>query len=74
MFFLIFDLEAVFIFSWAVALRQVGWLGYAEVVVFIVVLVATLIYLWRVGALDWGPKPMSPLPVGSAHKSERSEP
>lgn len=73
MFFLIFDLEAVFIFSWAVALREAGWLGYAEVVVFIAVLVATLVYLWRVGALDWGPKPMTPAPVEPAHKSGRTK-
>ncbi|MFZ0589252.1 MAG: NADH-quinone oxidoreductase subunit A [Bryobacteraceae bacterium] len=53
MFFVIFDLEAVFIFAWAVSVREAGWLGYGEVVVFIGILVATLAYLWRVGALDW---------------------
>jgi NADH-quinone oxidoreductase subunit A len=54
MFFVIFDLESVFIFAWAVAAREVGWAGYAEVVVFIAILVAALAYLWRMGALDWG--------------------
>lgn len=54
MLFVIFDLEAVFIFAWAVALRELGWIGYAEVIVFIGILLAALIYLWRVGALDWG--------------------
>jgi NADH-quinone oxidoreductase subunit A len=53
MFFVIFDLEAVFLFAWAVAVRQTGWAGYAEVLLFITVLLATLAYLWRVGALDW---------------------
>ncbi len=53
-FFVVFDLEAVFIFAWAVALRQVGWRGYAEALVFIALLLAGLVYLWRVGALDWG--------------------
>lgn len=53
MFFVIFDLEAVFIFAWAVAVREAGWAGYAEMLAFIVVLLATLGYLWRVGALDW---------------------
>ena len=53
MFFVIFDLEAVFIFAWAVAVREAGWKAYAEVSLFIVVLLATLAYLWRVGALDW---------------------
>lgn len=52
-FFVIFDLEAAFIFSWAVALREIGWTGYAEGVVFIGVLLAALVYLWRVGALDF---------------------
>jgi NADH-quinone oxidoreductase subunit A len=54
MFFVIFDLEAVFIVAWAVAFREVGWGGYVEVVVFIGVLLAALVYLWRQGALDWG--------------------
>lgn len=53
MFFVIFDLEAVFLFAWAVAVRETGWTGYAEVLLFITVLFATLAYLWRVGALDW---------------------
>lgn len=54
MFFVIFDLEAVFLFAWSVAVREAGWTGYWEVLVFIGVLAATLAYLWRVGALDWG--------------------
>jgi NADH-quinone oxidoreductase subunit A len=53
MFFVIFDLEAVFIFAWAIAVRETGWKGYAEVFLFIAVLLASLAYLWRVGALDW---------------------
>ena len=54
MFFVIFDLEAVFILVWAVAVRETGWTGYIEVSIFIAVLLAALAYLWRVGALDWG--------------------
>jgi len=53
MFFVIFDLESVFIFSWAIVGRKLGWPGYWEVLIFIGVLVATLAYLWRLGALDW---------------------
>ena len=53
MFFVVFDLEAVFLFAWAVAAREVGWAGYWEVLIFIGVLMAALMYLWRVGALDW---------------------
>jgi NADH-quinone oxidoreductase subunit A len=55
-FFVIFDLEAVFIFAWAIALHESGWAGYAEILVFIAILVAALVYLWRNGALDWGPR------------------
>jgi NADH-quinone oxidoreductase subunit A len=56
MLFVIFDLEAVFIFAWAIAFREVGWIGYAGVLVFIGALVAALIYEWRLGAFDWGSK------------------
>jgi NADH-quinone oxidoreductase subunit A len=52
-FFVVFDLEAVFLFAWAVAAREVGWAGYFEVLIFVGVLFAGLLYLWRVGALDW---------------------
>lgn len=54
MFFVIFDLEAVFIFAWAVAVRETGWAGYAGAFIFISVLLVSLGYLWRVGALEWG--------------------
>lgn len=54
MFFVIFDLEAAFLFAWAVAGRELGWNGYWEVLIFSGVLIAALIYLWRLGALDWG--------------------
>jgi NADH-quinone oxidoreductase subunit A len=55
LFFVIFDLEAVFVFAWAVNARRLGWLGYLELLVFVLLLFAGLVYLWRVGALDWGP-------------------
>jgi NADH-quinone oxidoreductase subunit A len=51
--FVIFDMEAVFIFAWAVAFRERGWTGYIGTLVFITILVVALIYEWRVGALDW---------------------
>ena len=53
MFFVIFDLEAVFLFAWAVTARSFGWPAFWEAVIFVGVLVAALLYLWRVGALDW---------------------
>lgn len=52
--FVVFDLEAAFLFAWAVAARRLGWRGYAEMVVFVVLLLVALVYLWRTGALDWG--------------------
>ena len=54
MFFVVFDLEAAFIFAWAVAGRELGWPGYWEFLIFTSVLLAALVYLWRLGALDWG--------------------
>ena len=53
MLFVIFDLEVVFITAWAVAGRELGWAGYSALLVFLFILVAGLIYEWRVGALDW---------------------
>ena len=53
MFFVVFDLEAVFLFAWAGAVRELGWAGYWEVLAFVGVLFATLIYLAKIGALDW---------------------
>jgi NADH-quinone oxidoreductase subunit A len=55
MFFVIFDLEAVFLYAWAVSVRQSGWSGFAEAATFIVVLLVGLIYVWRLGGLDWAP-------------------
>jgi len=56
MFFVVFDLEAVFLFAWASAARELGWAGYTAVAVFIAMLAAALVYLWRAGALDWAGK------------------
>ncbi len=53
MFFVIFDLEAAFIYAYAVAFRELGWMGYVEILVFIGFLASALFYLWRLGALDW---------------------
>lgn len=77
MMFVIFDLEAVYIYAWAVAARESGWPGYIEMLVFIGILLAGLVYLWRIGALDWGPgnkrnlalrqRPQSQSPGPDAH-------
>ncbi len=54
MFFVIFDIEAVFIFAWAVSLKENGWAGFIEMAVFILILFAGLVYLWRLGGLETG--------------------
>lgn len=58
MFFVIFDIEAVFIFAWSIAIREAGWAGYVEILVFIAIMVCALVYLWRIGALEWGSRKM----------------
>ena len=55
MLFVIFDVETIFIFSWAIAFRELGWYGYLGMIVFLILLVVVLIYEWRAGALDFGP-------------------
>jgi NADH-quinone oxidoreductase subunit A len=55
MFFVIFDVEALFLYAWAVSARENGWIGFIEVTIFILVLLVGLIWLWRLGALDWAP-------------------
>jgi len=55
MFFVIFDVEAVFLYAWAVSVRQSGWTGFGMAAIFVVVLLAALFYVWRVGGLDWAP-------------------
>lgn len=56
MFFVIFDVEALFLYAYAVSVADVGWLGFIEAAIFIGVLLIGLIYLWRIGALDWAPE------------------
>ncbi|GGD60553.1 NADH-quinone oxidoreductase subunit A [Lacimicrobium alkaliphilum] len=51
-FFVIFDLETLFLFAWAIAFEQVGLAGFIEAGIFILILMIALLYLWRVGALD----------------------
>ena len=54
MIFLLFDIEVAFLYPWALALRQLGWPGFAQVVLFMALLTSGYIYVWRKGALDWG--------------------
>lgn len=55
MFFVIFDVEALYLFAWSTSIRESGWVGFVEAAIFIFVLLAGLVYLVRIGALDWTP-------------------
>ncbi|MBI5602315.1 MAG: NADH-quinone oxidoreductase subunit A [Deltaproteobacteria bacterium] len=52
-FFLIFDVEALFIFAWAIAAFDLGWPGWLQIVFFIILLLAGLIYIWKKKGLSW---------------------
>ena len=54
MIFLLFDIEVAFLYPWAMALRDLGWPGFVQVVLFMALLLAGYVYVWRKGALDWG--------------------
>ncbi len=56
MFFVIFDIEALFLYAWAVSIKENGWLGFIEASIFILVLFIGLFYLVRIGALNWTSK------------------
>lgn len=69
MFFVIFDVETAFLLPWATVVTRVGWIGYGAAVFFIAFLAASLLYLWRAGALEWGPQPRLPRIGGKASVS-----
>jgi NADH-quinone oxidoreductase subunit A len=51
--FIIFDVEVVLLFPYAVLFRQLGWYGFANMMIFIVILAIALLYAWRKGGLEW---------------------
>jgi NADH-quinone oxidoreductase subunit A len=51
--FIVFDVEVVFMYPWAVTFRQLGWFGFGEMLVFVAVFGLALLYVWRKGALEW---------------------
>lgn len=53
-FFIVFDVEAIFVVSWAVAWDRLGWAGFWQITFFIFILFLGLLYLWQKGGLDWG--------------------
>ena len=54
-FFLLFDVEGAYIFSWAIAWEKLGWAGWLQISFFILVLLVGLAYIWKKGGLEWGP-------------------
>jgi NADH-quinone oxidoreductase subunit A len=59
--FLIFDVEVVFLFPWALVFKQLGWFAFVEMVIFLVILFVGYAYVWRKGDLDWDkPSPIVP--------------
>jgi NADH-quinone oxidoreductase subunit A len=69
-FFVIFDLETVFIFAWAVAFFELGWEGFIAVALFIAILGVALVYELSTGALDWGIKTRTGLTDSNRHPEE----
>ena len=55
MIFILFDIEAVFLYPWAVVYRELGLFGFSEMLVFVAVVLVGFFYVWKKGALDWGP-------------------
>jgi NADH-quinone oxidoreductase subunit A len=51
--FIVFDIEAIFLYPWAVLFTELGWAGYVEMALFIFTVVIGLVYVWKKGVLDW---------------------
>ncbi len=66
MLFIIFDIETIFLFPWAVQFRQLGLFGLVEMAVFIGLVFVAYVYVWKAGGLDWGSEVEGVEEVGSA--------
>jgi len=53
MLFIVFDIEAIFLYPWAVVYRDLKWFGFVEMLVFVVLILSGFFYIWKKGALDW---------------------
>jgi NADH-quinone oxidoreductase subunit A len=53
MLFIVFDIEAIFLYPWAVVYRDLRWFGFVEMLVFVVLILSGFFYIWKKGALDW---------------------
>ena len=73
MIFLLFDIEVAFLYPWAMALRDLGWAGYWQIVTFFLILLVGFVYVWRKGVLDWGPvartRPAGAQPAGARQEA-----
>ena len=70
MLFIVFDIETIFFFPWAVVYRDLGLFGFVEMAVFIGVLLVGLVYAWKKGALEWdGRRTPAPGTGGGSHGS-----
>jgi NADH-quinone oxidoreductase subunit A len=68
MLFIIFDIETIFLFPWAVSVRQLGLFGLIEMGIFVAMVFVAYVYIWRKGGFDWAG---DPAPVGSPELVER---
>jgi NADH-quinone oxidoreductase subunit A len=72
MLFIIFDIETIFLFPWAIVFRQLGLFGLIEMAVFIALVFVAYVYIWRKGGLDWGTT-VTPIEDAVADPGDRPE-
>jgi NADH-quinone oxidoreductase subunit A len=53
--FIVFDIEAIFVFPWAALFTELGWAGYVEMAIFVFTVLIGLVYVWKKGVIDWNP-------------------
>src|SRR5437016_13553176 len=59
MLFIVFDIEAVFLYPWVVVYRELKMFGFVEMLIFVIPILSGFFYIWREGALDWAEKALS---------------
>jgi len=65
MLFIIFDIETIFLFPWAISFRQLGLFGLVEMIVFIALVFVAYVYVWKKGGFDWEPRAERAMSVGA---------
>lgn len=63
--FVIFDAEGIYLYIWSVSIRETGWIGFIEAFIFIIILLASLCYILRLGLFDWINKPIQYTTISS---------